>query len=63
MGGGEAPSSKEYILCLIPFPKNQAVLEKIEKRHPNVEITYIQTTSRSADDYPEGKHMILRCML
>lgn len=38
---GEAqPPEKEYVLALLPFKEDTALLESIRKRHPNVEFTY-----------------------
>jgi hypothetical protein len=39
---GEAPPSHEHVLCLLPFPNNQSVLDSIKEKHPNVEIVYKQ---------------------
>ncbi|KAG9231718.1 D-isomer-specific 2-hydroxyacid dehydrogenase-like protein [Amylocarpus encephaloides] len=48
MGGGANypdPSimiAKEHILCLLPVPANQEILDRIVKAHPNVDFTYRQ---------------------
>jgi hypothetical protein len=56
---GEAPPSKEHILCLLPIPSNQAILDSIIKKHPNVEITYKQLNIKKGikvdpQDIPDG---------
>ncbi|EHL02468.1 putative D-3-phosphoglycerate dehydrogenase [Glarea lozoyensis 74030] len=58
---GEAPPSKEHILCLLPFPNNQPILDSIIKKHPNVEIVYKQfsyqkgTRIINKEDIPEDE--------
>ncbi|CAG8981453.1 hypothetical protein HYALB_00013380 [Hymenoscyphus albidus] len=40
MGGGDKPPSKEIILCLLPWPAQQDVLDEVKRKHPQVEIRY-----------------------
>lgn len=38
---GEAPRPKEHILCLLPFPEDPKILDRLRQKH-NVEFTYKQ---------------------
>jgi hypothetical protein len=63
---GEAPSvQKEHILCILPFPEPTEILRNIQKKHPQVEFTYILqpiTASRAwntdAKDIPDGTESV-----
>jgi phosphoglycerate dehydrogenase-like enzyme len=42
MGGGD---KKQHLLCALPFPENKTILDRIRKNHPNLKVTYHQTTA------------------
>lgn len=43
MGDASLPP-KEHILCLLPFPEDSRISERIKKNHPNIELKYKQIT-------------------
>ncbi|KAM3086881.1 hypothetical protein ACMFMG_001002 [Clarireedia jacksonii] len=49
---GEAPPQKEHILCLLPFPEDPKILDRIRKKH-NVEITWKHIT------FAKGKALVM----
>jgi hypothetical protein len=50
---GEAPSQKEHILCLLPFPEDTKLLDRIREKH-NVEFTYKHIT------FAKGKALVMK---
>ena len=58
MGGG--PGIKpEHLLIILPFPEPTELLERIEKNHPHIEITYRNLHFMNFDDgvkeIPQGQ--------
>ena len=61
MGGGPKP---EHLLVILPFREPVEALERIEKNHPNIEITFknlrfTDTPWKGVEDIPKGK--LTRC--
>lgn len=59
MGGGPSAHKKEQLLIILPFPEPKAIVERIERNHPNINITYRElhfadTPWRAEDEVPEG---------
>lgn len=55
MGGGP-----DHLLFLLPHTKPESAIERIQKKYPELKITYVQVTSKSrsemaADSIPPGK--------
>ncbi len=58
MGGGD-DAKPEYMLLVLPMPEPADILERIRKEHPQIRISYHQTTFRKVfqeeEDIPRGK--------
>ena len=57
MGGGSKP---EQLLVILPFREPVEALERIKKKHPNIEITFknlrfTDTPWKGVEDIPKGK--------
>ena len=60
MGGGPLDHEKEQMLVILPFAEPRAAFERIEKKHPNIEITYKEllftdTPGKAKQEAPEGE--------
>jgi len=42
MGGGDRAPKTERVLCILPFAKPTAILDELLRKHPNIEITYLE---------------------
>lgn len=56
---GEIPQHQEHILCLLPFPEDSKILDRLRQKY-NVEITYKQIffgvgKALELADVPDGK--------
>ncbi|MCJ1283660.1 hypothetical protein MMC26_002991 [Xylographa opegraphella] len=47
MGGGP-DKTPEHLLCTLPFPEPKAVLDRIRKNHPQIQITYRDLSHQDA---------------
>lgn len=59
MGGGSSDHTKEHLLIVLPFAEPKAVIERIEKKHPDLKVTYKElyyadTPWKAEDEVPEG---------
>lgn len=59
MGGGD-DVKPEYMLLVLPAPEPVDILERIRKEHPQIRITYHQTTFtkvfQKEEDIPRGEN-------
>jgi len=54
---GDASPPRELILAIIPFPEPTELIEKIKKKHPNVDFAYVQrafSPKAITDAVPDG---------
>jgi hypothetical protein len=54
MGGG---SKSEHLLCTLPYPEPQELLDRVRKNNPHVKVTYIEIKNVVWDlkhDLPDG---------
>jgi hypothetical protein len=57
---GDATPPREHILCIIPFPEPTEIIKRIQKKHPNVDFSYIKHFSfpkTETDAVPDGNHI------
>ncbi|MCJ1316697.1 hypothetical protein MMC15_002018, partial [Xylographa vitiligo] len=47
MGGGPDKTT-EHLLCTLPFPEPKAILDRIRKNYPDIQITYRDLSHQDA---------------
>lgn len=67
MGGGPDPKP-EHLLIILPVPEPSQIIERIEKKHPNIKITFknlslTDTPWKGIEDIPRGRSSTLQLLI